>query len=75
MGLLVASSASVGVPFLSDEGFPWMLVLAPVLMAGGVTIGFRTSPIVGLLAIFIAIAEERFAQSLLTPRRYQPPAR
>jgi hypothetical protein len=64
-GLLVASNGSVGVPFLRDEGFPWMLVLAPVLLAGGVTIGFRTSPTVGLLAIFIAVAEERFAQSLL----------
>src|SRR5262245_39687837 len=64
-GLIVASRANVVVPLPNDERFPWLLLLIPVLLAGGVAIGARMPPVVGLSAIFIAIAEERFTQSVL----------
>jgi hypothetical protein len=64
-GLILASRANVAVPLPTDGRFPWLLLLIPVLIAGGIAIGARTPPIVGLSTIFIAIAEERFTQGVL----------
>jgi len=63
-GYLVLTRLEGSAALLNGE-FPWMLVATPIFVLAGLLIGSRSNHFVSLSVILIAIAEERFQQSLL----------